>query len=256
MERNGRTKHHPKFNMQFVHHRRRTVFFVLLAVILLAVGGFYAFRAYQKDETKALSQYPVRGAIIDQADGAIDFQALSKNIDFVYLNATTGATYFDDNFNTNYDRLRATNLKVGFIHNFSFEKNAQAQLTFIARKVRSNSGQLPIAIRVSYYGDDDAQKVNWKKQGPILADLVRALANYYGRQVIIKTTPEIQKLIDPKYIKQSHFWLENSEVKKRNQRVEYVEFDTKNTFKNDGTKVNLPVSYFNGTKKQWDDQNS
>lgn len=255
MERNDRSKHRPKFNMRFVHHRRRTVLLVLLGIVLLLIGGFYGLKAYQQGESKALAPYPVRGCVVDQADGAIDFQALSKKVSFVYLNATTGATYFDDNFNTNYDRLRATNLKVGFIHNFSFEKGAQPQSKYIVHKVRSDSGQLPIAIRVSYYGDDDEKHVDWKKQGPVLADLVRLLANDYGRQVIIKTTPEIKKAIESKYIKQSHFWLEDSQLKKRGKRIEYVEFDTKNTFKNDGTKVNLPVSYFNGSKEQWEYQN-
>ena len=111
-----------------------------------------------------------------------------------------------------------------------------------------------MAIQVNYYGDEDEDNVNWKKEGPELVDLVKLLANYYGQDVVIKTTPAIQKKIDQIYIKQSKFWIEDTKIKKRNQRIQYVEYDADQKLKNDRDTIELPVSYFNGSQKNWNEK--
>lgn len=252
MKQNLRAAQRPRFAKAAVKRQRRLILSIVVALALIIAGGWAIFLHVQQQEQRVLSPYSIRGCVIDQEDGIVNFQDLTKQkVKFVYLNATTGATYFDDSFNTNYDRLRATNLKVGVVHNFSFEKSAVKQLRFISRKVKSNTGQLPVVIRVSYYGDDTAEKVDWKKQGLILADLVRQLANYYGQPVVIKTTPEIRRQLYPKYVKQSRFWLEAEKAQKANQLVEFVEYDGQQTFKTDHRKIELPVSYFNGDRREW-----
>ncbi|MGY4789725.1 GH25 family lysozyme [Pediococcus pentosaceus] len=255
MERKRHAKYRPKFNMRFVHHRRRIILGAFLLVVLLAVAGVWVVKNQQRGVRLALAPYPIHGCVIDQENGIIDFNSLQKqHISFMYLNATTGATYFDDSFNTNYSRIQSTDLKVGIVHNFSFQKRPKAQLRFISQKVKSNTGQLPVVIRVSYYGDYNAKRVDWKKAGPDLADLVKLLANYYGQAVVIKTTPAIKRQLDPTYIKQSKFWLEEPQIKKHNRRVQFVEYDAEQKFKNDHSDLELPVSYFNGSQKTWNEQ--
>lgn len=252
MKQNLRAAQRPRFAKAAIKRQRRLILSIVVALALLIAGGWGIFRHVQQQEQQTLSPYSIRGCVIDQEDGIVNFQDLAKQkVKFVYLNATTGATYFDDSFNTNYDRLRATNLKVGVVHNFSFERSAVKQLQYISRKVKSNTGQLPVVIRVSYYGEDTAEKVDWKKQGPILADLVRRLANYYGQPVVIKTTPEIRQRLYPKYVKQSRFWLEAEKVQKADRHVEFVEYDDQRTLKTDRREIELPVSYFNGGRQEW-----
>jgi lysozyme len=249
-------EHAKHLNQKTVKHRRWIMTLVIFGIMMVGMAGFWAVKAYNQGQTAALAPYPVRGCVIDQDAGMIDFQTLAKqDVNFVYLNGTTGATYFDDSFNTNYNRIQSTNIQVGVIHNFSFQKSAKAQLKFIARKIKSNTGQLPIAIRVNYYGELTADKVNWKKQGPILAELVRLVANYYGQSVVIKTTPAIQKQLNHRYIKQSPFWIEEQAIKKRTkQRVDFVEYDRDRAFNSGRSKVELPASYFNGTVEKWNQQ--
>ena len=129
-------------------HQRRLF---LLAVLIIALGALFVWW-HQRNPRPDPQTYPVLGVRLDQTDGVQDFDSLrSSKVSFVYLKATEGSSYFDDNFNTNFNQAAGSRLSIGIYHVFSFETTPQAQAAQFTRQVGQNIGDLPIGIYLSYY---------------------------------------------------------------------------------------------------------
>lgn len=108
------------------------------------------------------------------------------------MKATQGASYLDDDFVTDYQRLDGGHsLRVGVYHYFSFDSTPQAQAQHFIAKVGNDIGSLPIGLYVTYYGqyvdDPPADSVVASTVG----ELVRLLEAHYGRQVVVMGTPAL-----------------------------------------------------------------
>ena len=159
-------------------HRRRLWFLLISAGVVAAlVIGWWLLRNPRPDPTA----YPVLGVRLDQTDGVQDFDRLrSSRVSFVYLKATEGSSYFDDNFNTNFTQAAGSRVSIGVYHVFSFETTPQAQATQFIRKVGSNIGDLPIGIYLSYYREQKPSS-SWLTQH--LTEFITFIQQRYHRQV-------------------------------------------------------------------------
>lgn len=159
-----------------------------LGIIGLLVGliGIFFWR-FQNNQ-----KYPINGVLLGQTDGYLDFDQLeNQKYEFVYLEATKGASYFDDRFESNYQRANGSLLKVGVSHYFSFDSDAQNQFYYFKQQVGSQVGDLPIMITVDLYGDYQKDYPSKQQLVPALQALVKHLEETYQKTCIINTTPEI-----------------------------------------------------------------
>lgn len=102
---------------------RRIVLLSLLAIAVIT--GIWWWLQNRTDRPNE-QQYPVLGAQISQEDGYQDYQILKKeSLKFVYLKATEGASYKDDNFDSNYSRAEGSGMSVGVYHFFSFDSSPE-----------------------------------------------------------------------------------------------------------------------------------
>ena len=66
--------------------------------------------------------YPVKGVDVSSYQGVIDWEILAaQDIFFVFIKATEGSTFVDDNFAYNCSEARKTGLRVGAYHFFSYD---------------------------------------------------------------------------------------------------------------------------------------
>lgn len=171
-------------------HRRRLWFLLISAGVVAAlVIGWWLLRNPRPDPTA----YPVLGVRLDQTDGVQDFDRLrSSRVSFVYLKATEGSSYFDDNFNTNFTQAAGSRVSIGVYHVFSFETTPQDQATQFIRKVGSNIGDLPIGIYLSYYREQKPSS-SWLTQH--LTEFITFIQQRYHRQVLLMGSPDILKVV-------------------------------------------------------------
>ena len=170
-------------------HQRRLF---LLAVLIIALGALFVWW-HQRNPRPDPQTYPVLGVRLDQTDGVQDFDSLrSSKVSFVYLKATEGSSYFDDNFNTNFNQAAGSRLSIGIYHGFSFETTPQAQAAQFTRQVGQNIGDLPIGIYLSYYTE---KKPSTQWLTTQLQTFVTLVQQHYHRQVLLMGSPSILKAV-------------------------------------------------------------
>lgn len=234
------------------HHKRGGLVISAVILVIIVFSGLLIWHANQQSVLKA---YPVKGVSVTQDDGYLDFHQLQgAGIKFVYLRSTSGASYLDDDFLSNYQRAAGTTLQVGIYQEFSFDKSAQQQYQYMVSQIGQQSGNLPIAIHVAYYDKYDADNMDYAKQGARLATLVNLLSERYGQGCIVWAAPQLQKkMVDP-YVGDVKRWTVLSKLKRQNPRVKFMQYTGHEEIKVAGKRSDLTVSVFNGSKKEWKEE--
>ena len=135
------------------------------------------------------ARYPVKGVDVSSYQGVIDWKTLAaQDISFVFIKATEGSTFVDDNFAYNYSEARKTGLRVGAYHFFSYDSEGSTQADNFIETVENFEGMLPPVIDLEFYGDK-------RQNPPPRADVRRELdifiekvTEYYGMKPIIYAT--------------------------------------------------------------------
>ncbi|WP_137597298.1 GH25 family lysozyme [Paucilactobacillus kaifaensis] len=235
------------------HHSRKYRWLGVLAgiIVVCIIGGLIWHNHHQS----ALNAYAVRGVSVSQDDGYIDFHQLQNDkIKFAYLKSTSGASYMDDSFIDNYQRISGSNLQVGIYQQFSFSSSAKSQFHYFVSQVKQQSGNLPIAIQVSYYGKYANNPPDARKQGKKLALLAELLSEHYGQGCIIWATPTVQKeLVDPN-LPQAKKWMVLPKLKRQGKSVFFMQYTGHQKLEIDGVKTDVTQSVFNGSLKEWNER--
>lgn len=229
--------------------RTRRVVFGIFLVILALVAAFSIWRWHAQQELK---KYPIKGVMIDQSNGYIDFESLkSDGVKFVYLKATQGAAFTDDNFQSNFQRSQGSQLPIGVYHYFSFTSSATAQFKNFVRQVTTNTGGLPICVAVQYYGTFDASSLHWPLVRKRLRQLMEELHRYYQRPVVISASRDIISRLKIAATHKHQFWVTDGQLGKPNADDTFIQVTDKQSFKVDRQILFLPMTVFNGNEKQW-----
>ncbi|WP_338230889.1 GH25 family lysozyme [Lactiplantibacillus paraxiangfangensis] len=231
--------------------RRRLTWLLVLLIMISSVWGVLALIQWQRAEV--VDGFNVRGVAVSQNDGYLDFAALKNNgLKFIYLHATQGASYSDDNFSSNYQRIVGTDLGVGVVHVFSFSSSANAQAAYFEKTVGNNIGNLPIAIQVQYYGNYSAKMVKVKQAQAKLRALVLKLTAHYDRQCVVWSTPGVATSLVKPVIKKTPLWYDTTSTHHRSKRVLFMHYSDRAVYRQNGTCQEFTGLIYNGSVKQFD----
>lgn len=232
-------------------HRRYWVtrFLIILAVTLLF---FSVWLFWQHEKQVRLSRFPIHGVALNQQAGFVDFQQLAnQHVAFVYLKATTGASYTDDQFQSGYDRAEGTRLKLGVDHFFSFSTTPTAQLDHFKKAVGPRLGDLPIAVQVDFYGDYTAQLVSKRHLGRRLLVFLNKLRLTTGHPVIVWCSQKVWQAVKVRGLGAYGRWVTDSNPGQISRRIRFIEYNPDGKMTINGQAQTVSLSVFNGTKVQW-----
>lgn len=137
-------------------HLRKFILFIVifaLLIILINVGLlFFNGRLWFNNPDKR--DYPIRGITIDSEYGKVDWNVLSsQNLSFVYINATKGTAFKDEQFDDNWKKSKNAEIITGAYHKFNLTKDGEKQAEYFSETIgKSIEGRLIPAVEVKISG--------------------------------------------------------------------------------------------------------
>lgn len=127
----------------------------LLVSASLALAGWWAWHTYVSTPPYVdFERFPVRGFDISSHNGYANFKAAADaGYSFVFIKASEGAGFRDENFGQNYQKARHAGLKTGAYHFFRFDRDGIEQAKNLLRVVGPRPLDLGLAIDVEETGN-------------------------------------------------------------------------------------------------------
>jgi len=164
-----------------------------LALLLALAGGGWAWWQAQH-WTPWRGEYPVQGALIGARDGEADFKALRAiGADFVYLEASNGASARDTAFARNLRAVKGTGLKFGAVHAYDPCVPAERQAANFLTIVPRDETELPPAIELSRLADqcpDPASEAGVESE---LTTFLNQVEGHVGQPAVLKVSAEFEE---------------------------------------------------------------
>lgn len=238
------------YDNTYQRQRRHFWWVVGLFLICVIVGGlgWWQWQAYQR---RQLSNYPIQGVMINQDSGYLDFQQLANREKFVYLQATSGATYTDDAYGDNFSRSQGADIAVGVVHTFSFTSSAEQQYRHFRATVKEDSGTLPIMVAVAYCGKYNNDNHQMATQGQKLKMLVQKLTQHYSQGVIILATHQVLDQFVHPVLPALHYWVADGRLTGQGAQVKFIEYDANGTMTQNAQSHAVERAVFNGDRRTW-----
>ncbi len=160
------------------------IVFCLLLTLFDVAFFFYRGQIWFNEPRKR--DYPVRGAVVDQDLGEINWEIMSRQtISFAYIRATRGKTGVDKQFEDNRVGIIHTDLLSGFYHEFVFGSDGEKQAENFIKQCGDMSGRLRPMVKVEKYGIYNFFMKNADDTAEELQKFLDRVEEEYGRRCII-----------------------------------------------------------------------
>jgi len=170
--------------------RMRIAATALLAA--LGAGGWLWWRAQHWAPDRA--EFPVQGVLIGARDGAADFKALRAiGARFAYLEASKGAAARDTLFAANLQRVRASGMSFGALHDYDPCVPAERQAANFVTIVPRDEELLPPAISLDKLADGCAESVSEAAVESELTTFLNQIEGHVGQPAVLKLSPEFEE---------------------------------------------------------------
>ncbi len=127
----------------------------LLVLIALVGASWWAWHEYMTTPPYVDHQrYPVRGIDLSAHNGYANLNATAaEGYEFVWLKASEGQDFRDENFVLNYQKAKHAGMKVGAYHFFRFDVDGVEQAINFLRVIGKRRMDLGLAIDVEEHGN-------------------------------------------------------------------------------------------------------
>ena len=178
-----------------------SVFVILLNIAFFFYRGQIWFNEPRKRD------YPVRGAAIDQSLGKINWEIMSQQtISFVYVRATKGTSFVDEQYEQNRKNARKQDLLVGCWHEFDFRTDGQKQAEHFIEECGDMHGMLRPMVKLTKYGIYNLKMKDAEAVRDNLAAFLDTLEDYYGRKPVIMCDAACYKKYVQPYFSKYTLW--------------------------------------------------
>ena len=129
-----------------------------LLVSLLLVGAiWWTYREYITTPPYVdPERFPVKGIDVSAHNGMMNLDAAADDgIEFIFIKASEGENFRDENFVLNYQKARHAGMKVGAYHFFRFDVDGVKQAVNLMRSVGARPLELGMVIDVEAEGNPE-----------------------------------------------------------------------------------------------------
>ncbi|TSO26654.1 GH25 family lysozyme [Lactobacillus sp. LL6] len=214
----------------------------ILTLLVLAISGILiGFFNFQRQTTLPPDSNPSAiGVELNQSLGYVDLHKLQDNgVSFVYLKATQGRSYFDDDFLSYRDQILGTKLAYGCIINYSNESTANQHYRYFNNKVGKNTGTLPVLL------EPTSSKMT-QKYLHSMSKFVKLL-QLEGKQVMVEVAHKYYKIFPTKTL-----FMATSDKSPNKLKYSFWKYTSDGRVKDvDGLENGATMFTYNGTVQQY-----
>ena len=194
--------------------KKKNRIWIFAFLLMIAVAVFLSLLYLRKLSWNHYfaSQYTVHGADVSYYQGEIDWEILSKQIDFAFIKATEGSYHVDVRFEENRQKATESGLTFGAYHFFSFESSGRTQAENFIATVGKWDGMLRPVVDVEYYSTTEEIASTDEIQRN-LQEMLMMLEEYYGcKPILYATQSSYFTLLQGKF-RDYPLWIRNVYVK-------------------------------------------
>lgn len=164
------------------------IFAVVLCILIAATVALFILYDNGYIVPNNPTGYEVRGVDVSSYQGNIDWNVLSKDIDFAYIKATEGSSSVDPCFGVNWQSSQGKGIRTGAYHFFSFESSGETQANNFIANVTAVENMLPPAVDVEFYGSFENDPPSRSTVAAELKIMLQRLREHYGMEPVIYST--------------------------------------------------------------------
>lgn len=127
----------------------------LLVTLLLAGAAWWAWDQYVSTPPYVDPvRFPIRGIDLSAHNGYANLKAAAdEGYEFVFIKASEGRDFRDENFALNYQKARHAGMKVGAYHFFRFDRDGVEQALNLLKVVNRRKLDLGVVLDVEEHGN-------------------------------------------------------------------------------------------------------
>lgn len=143
------------FFKKLLRHDYQAGFDFLMIAAMLAFASVWAWNQFMKEPPWVdPAKYPIRGIDVSAHNGMMNLDAAaSEGVRFVFIKASEGEDFRDENFRLNYEKAWHAGLKIGAYHFFRFDRDGVSQAINLLKAIGDRELDLGIAIDVEEQGN-------------------------------------------------------------------------------------------------------
>lgn len=159
------------------------IIFLLFLITVELINNGYIWFVYPNKK-----KYPIKGIDISHHQGKIDWEKLKyENIKFVFIKATEGHDFIDEDFINNWNNSKKIGLIRGAYHFYSLRIPGKDQAFNFIANVPKEENTLPPVIDLEFGGNSKVRptREEFKKE---LFDFIYEIESYYNKKPIFYIT--------------------------------------------------------------------
>lgn len=193
--------------------------------------------------------YSIRGIDISHHQGVIDWEKLSRakigdeTISFVFVKATEGKNFLDENFNDNFYKAREYGIKRGAYHYFKPGVPAKDQARYFLRQVHLEEGDLPPVLDIEEAGGLSVEEL--QKQA---STWLKIVGDHYKVTPIIYSGYKFrQKYLNGTDFEKYPYWIAHYYVRALSYKGSWKFWQHTDCGRLDGVKEKVDLNIYNGS---------
>lgn len=228
---------------------RISLFIAIFCIGILIAAEYYGFIWHNDIFAHT---YRVRGLDVSHYQGEIHWAKVAEDesYQFVFIKATEGDDFIDNQFTTNWAGARQHGVLTGAYHFFSMRSGGYAQAEHFMTVVPNEAYSLPPAIDLEISNSYDTQVVQTE-----LNHLVTALEQHYHKKPIFYATYETYNRYLAGQFPEHTIWIRNivRQPKLIDER-KWTFWQYTNRGRVSGIDGRVDINVFNGTQAEFDQQ--
>ncbi len=247
-----------KYKQSYKFNKLSSLLFWIILIVLLSILSVFIFRtfigpySFRLKSMYGLVTYPkgeVRGIDISHHQEDIDWNKLrnadiqGSPISFIFIKATEGKDYLDENFNLNFHNAKKNEIVRGAYHFFSTKSSAESQANFFCKMVQLDTGDLPPVLDIETQGNYTKTKL----RNEVLRWL-QIVENRYGVKPIIYTYHKFRReILNTHEFNEYPFWIAHYYVDSLNNDTKWHFWQHTDVGKVNGINGYVDINLYNGT---------